>query len=58
MKKNGLIGTLLSWRVNGKSYDSQWNEIEEVHENDCLCCRKYLLKPKPEIYRIKAKIEF
>ena len=44
--KNGLIGTLNGYRVNGKSYDPEGNEIDEVHEKDCFCCRKTLFLPK------------
>ena len=38
--KNGLIGELAGYRINGKTYDVDGNVIEEVHEEDCFCCGK------------------
>ena len=46
--KNGYIGKLAGYRVNGKSYDAEGNEVEEEHEDDCLCCRKNLFTPTKE----------
>jgi len=43
-KKNGLIGELVSYRINGKTYDSNGEEISDKHEEDCVCCCKNLLK--------------
>ena len=43
--KNGLVGKLAGFRVNGKTYDADGNEIKEQHEKDCFCCRKQLLNP-------------
>lgn len=44
--KNGLIGDFTGWRLGGKSFDPDGNEIEETHEEDCFCCRLNLLAPK------------
>lgn len=44
--KTGLIGDFKGWRVGGKSFDPDGNEIEEKHEDDCFCCRRNLLTPK------------
>jgi hypothetical protein len=41
--KNGVIGSLAGWRLNGKSYDAYGNYIDEVHEPECFCCRANLL---------------
>lgn len=41
--KTGYLGEFKGWRLNGKSYDPQGNEIPETHEKDCLCCRNNLL---------------
>lgn len=43
--KNGIVGHLKGYRVNGKSYDTEGNEIEEKHEADCFCCRDDLFRP-------------
>lgn len=40
--KNGVVGKFAGYRVNGKSYDTDGNEVEEIHEEDCYCCRKDL----------------
>lgn len=42
--KNGYAGQLGGYRIHGKSYDVDGNQIEEVHEEDCFCCRKNLFK--------------
>ena len=42
--KNGFIGKLNGYRIHGKSYDVDGNEIDEIHEKDCFCCRKDLFK--------------
>ena len=43
--KNGLVGQYAGFRINGKTYDADDNEVEEEHEADCVCCRKNLLTP-------------
>lgn len=45
--KNGYIGRLNGWRIRGKSFDSQGNEIDEIHEKYCVCCRDNLLSKPP-----------
>lgn len=42
--KNGFIGYFNGWRIGGKTYDPEGNEIKEKHEKDCFCCRKSLFK--------------
>lgn len=44
--KNGYIGKLAGYRVHGESYDTEGNEIHEVHEEDCVCCCKNLFNKK------------
>ena len=41
--KNGYIGEFGGYRINGKSYDADGKEIDEVHKEDCFCCRNTLL---------------
>lgn len=43
--KNGFVGTLSGFRIGGKSYGPDGNELEEKHESDCFCCRENLLAP-------------
>ena len=43
--KNGYAGKLAGYKIHGKSYDTEGNEVAEVHEEDCFCCCKNLLKP-------------
>lgn len=40
--KNGYVGKLFGYRIHGKSYDTELNEVVEIHEEDCFCCRKNL----------------
>lgn len=42
--KNGLIGKYGGYRLNGLSFDAENNPIDEVHDDDCFCCRASLLK--------------
>ena len=43
----GLIGNFVGWRIGGKTYDNEGNEIKEAHEQDCYCCRPNLLSLEP-----------
>lgn len=40
--KNGKMGDVRGYRIHGKSYDVNGNEVDEIHEEDCFCCRKNL----------------
>lgn len=51
--KNGVIGKFCGWRINGKSYDGEGNEIDDKHEEDCVCCRKNLFNPPLPIREVK-----
>lgn len=43
--KTGVVGKFAGWRVGGKTYDPEGNEIPDVHDEDCFCCtKKSLLK--------------
>jgi hypothetical protein len=44
--KNGFIGSFNGYRIHGKSYGVDGNEVEERHEPDCVCCHKDLFKGK------------
>jgi hypothetical protein len=46
--KNGYVGKLAGYHVNGKTYDADGNLIPDAppHEEDCFCCCKNLFKPK------------
>lgn len=37
--KTGYIGELAGYRIHGKTFDTEGNEIEETHEKDCACCK-------------------
>lgn len=42
--KNGEVGKIVGYRVHGRSYDTDGNEVQEVHEEECTCCRKNLFQ--------------
>ena len=42
--KNGYMGKIHSYHIHGKTYDVDGNQIEEVHDKDCFCCREDLFK--------------
>ena len=41
--ENGLVGNFGGYRIHGKSYDPEGNEIKEEHEVDCFCCREEII---------------
>lgn len=41
--KNGFIGNLTKYRIQGKTYSPNGEEIQEIHEKECFCCKKNLL---------------
>lgn len=56
--KNGHVVKLAGYRVNGKSYDTEGSEIKEVHEKDCFCCRKNIMKTCTHCKKEKELSEF
>lgn len=44
MAKYKKIGMLAGYRLNGRTYDASGKEVKEIHEEDCFCCRKNVLR--------------
>lgn len=41
--KTGFAGVLAGYRIHGRSFDTEGNETQEPHEEDCFCCKEELM---------------
>jgi hypothetical protein len=40
--KTGYAGEFGGYRLHGKSFDADGNEIKDKHDKDCFCCKDIL----------------